>query len=645
MTTPTPRNDLPPANASNYDQRVRETIRTYLGVTGDPLNKGVTYADLVSLGLATTNTSGSSTSGGSGGVALVPVSTSSLPVTKTPPPTPTNVQVTAGISHVFIQTDPPTFTQGGGYLQTNVYGIRVNQGDPLPTFSQAAKLDEFVGHNDSIASDPATTWCIWVKWESVGLVESVEPAGGINGFQVTTGQDVSALLKALNGQITSSQLYGDLASQIDLITAPANTTGSVQNVVANATENLQQQILTMNSTLGSQVATLQVQATTAASNITGLLAEYTVKVDVNGYVSGFGLASTANNATPYSSFAIRADEFYIASPTGPGITPIIPFTVTTTPTTINGQYVPVGVYMNGAYIQNGTITNAQIGNASIDAAQITSCSVTSLTAGSISTGQYINSSSYITGTQGWTINANGYAEFQNAVIRGTVYANAGTIGGVTIASNGIHTQSAFNTGNGFWLDGYGHLSIGNGTTQSLVWDGGSLSFTGNLAAATGNFSGALNAATGTFAGTLTAGAVNAVNTINIAGNAVSVPAAAYSAGPISVGTSWVTVQSVYMNRSAGVASAVPMTGIMSYTHSNLGAPGTAHTVSVQVVRSADGATVFWGSYSAAGTWTTPYSASFQDTFQGSTYYYLQVQVASGSASAYYMALTLLETRR
>ena len=362
-------------------------------------------------------------------------------------------------------------------------------------------------------------------------------------------------------------------------------------------------------------------------------------------MSGFGLASTANNATPYSSFAIRADEFYIASPTGPGITPIIPFTVTTTPTTINGQYVPVGVYMNGAYIQNGTITNAQIGNASIDAAQITSCSVTSLTAGSISTGQYINSSSYITGTQGWTINANGYAEFQNAVIRGTVYANAGTIGGVTIASNGIHTQSAFNTGNGFWLDGYGHLSIGNGTTQSLVWDGGSLSFTGNLAAATGNFSGALNAATGTFAGTLTAGAVNAVNTINIAGNAVSVPAAAYSAGPISVGTSWVTVQSVYMNRSAGVASAVPMTGIMSYTHSNLGAPGTAHTVSVQVVRSADGATVFWGSYSAAGTWTTPYSASFQDTFQGSTYYYLQVQVASGSASAYYMALTLLETRR
>jgi hypothetical protein len=48
----------------------------------------------------------------------------------------------------------------------------------------------------------------------------------------------------------------------------------------------------------------------------------------------------------------------------------------------------------------------------------------------------------------------------------------------------------------------------------------------------GSFSGALSAATGNFSGTLTASAVNAVNTINLAGNAVTVPQSAYTVGPI-----------------------------------------------------------------------------------------------------------------
>lgn len=48
-------------------------------------------------------------------------------------------------------------------------------------------------------------------------------------------------------------------------------------------------------------------------------------------------------------------------------------------------------------------------------------------------------------------------------------------------------------------------------------------FAGSLSAATGTFAGSLSAATGSFAGVLTASAVNAVNTINIAGNAITVP--------------------------------------------------------------------------------------------------------------------------
>lgn len=86
----------------------------------------------------------------------------------------------------------------------------------------------------------------------------------------------------------------------------------------------------------------------------------------------------------------------------------------------------------------------------------------------------------------------------NAVFSGTVYAAAGVFGGSLLAATGT--------------------------------------FNGALSAATGTFTGALSAATGTFSGTLTAAAINAVNTINLAGNSVSV-----SAGATGTGSSGVSV--------------------------------------------------------------------------------------------------------
>ena len=48
-----------------------------------------------------------------------------------------------------------------------------------------------------------------------------------------------------------------------------------------------------------------------------LYAQYTVKIDNNGYVSGFGLASDPVNGVPYSDFMVRADRFSISSPEYP----------------------------------------------------------------------------------------------------------------------------------------------------------------------------------------------------------------------------------------------------------------------------------------------------------------------------------------
>ena len=101
------------------------------------------------------------------------------------------------------------------------------------------------------------------------------------------------------------------------------------------------------------------------TSIDGLNAKYTVKIDSNGYVTGYGLAIDASGVTPTSAFAIRADKFSIASGTNPqtvanptGVPPLVPFMVLTSPTLIEYKSFDPGVYINAAFIT--TITADKI---------------------------------------------------------------------------------------------------------------------------------------------------------------------------------------------------------------------------------------------------------------------------------------------
>jgi hypothetical protein len=255
----------------------------------------------------------------------------------------------------------------------------------------------------------------------ISFVNVVDIAAGVTAWQQGTGTYTAP---ALTASI--------------LVSLWINQTGPGPDIVHFAQP-------TVNRRAGSDsinYAAVQTEASTRATVDGGLLAQYTVKVDVNGYVSGFGLASTTSGSTPSSVFAVRADKFYVASPTGPGISPIIPFIVVTTPTTINGVAVPVGVYMDATYIQNGTITNAKIANLTVDDAKIANLSVAKLVAGSITTGQYIQSSSYVAGSSGWIINGNGSAEFSFAMIRGTLSASQISAGSIDASKLSVSSLSA-----------------------------------------------------------------------------------------------------------------------------------------------------------------------------------------------------------
>lgn len=182
---------------------------------------------------------------------------------------------------------------------------------------------------------------------------------------------VTALINAIEASIMASAFFQSLGSSFN---SPAGITKK-QTILSNAVGQLSDEVTTLGSSVGNLSAGLQQEATTRANADGELGAQWTVKTDVNGYVAGFGLATTANNSTPFSSFIVRADDFAIGSPSGPGISPQVPFVVYTTPQTIGGQTVAPGVYMTRAFIANGIIDSAAIALAAITQANIAAAAI------------------------------------------------------------------------------------------------------------------------------------------------------------------------------------------------------------------------------------------------------------------------------
>lgn len=97
-----------------------------------------------------------------------------------------------------------------------------------------------------------------------------------------------------------------------------------------------------------------------------------------------------------------------------------------------------------AKITDLAVTTAKITDLAVTNAKITSLGVDKLTAGTITSkgivvtgaGGYLRSGNYVLNTSGFNLDANtGSAEFNNVTVRGTIYATAGEIGGLTVTGN------------------------------------------------------------------------------------------------------------------------------------------------------------------------------------------------------------------
>jgi hypothetical protein len=158
---------------------------------------------------------------------------------------------------------------------------------------------------------------------------------------------------------------------------------------------------TYTTTVGSETLTLQQHH----SSINGIEGKYSIKIDDNGSVAGFGLISTANDGVPSSgtgsAFIVAADRFAITSDADSTATENsnvgdnYPFKVFTTPHNVtdadgNQSYNDDGTAKTipaGVYIKNAFIHDAQITGAMIEEATITDANIGSLDAGKITSGQ------------------------------------------------------------------------------------------------------------------------------------------------------------------------------------------------------------------------------------------------------------------
>lgn len=479
-----------PAIPAPTDSNLRDVARAIKGVidvreglAGDPLDRVVTFRDMVNGGLAETAGSASSSSG----LSLIPVGTETGGYDPTQdltvPPAPSGFRVSSLFASIKLEWDAP---QIKNYAYTEVWRLDQN------ILGQAVLIGSTPGTSYSDYIGGSGGYYYWIRFVSQAGVAG--PFNDTNGTYAETAADPTLLLELLTGEITESQLYADLGSRIDLIDGPSSLPNSVANrilaealargaaiteesqirqtadeslaqsittitaaveqnaaaiqkesiaradaisaeaieretlaarvattedgVSANAaaieseslaratadsaisrtittldskvaenTSLIQQEAVTranadsVNASLVSQVqarlntgdfAAVKTQSSVSAGKITGLEAQYTVKIDVNGHVSGFGLATTTNTGTPRSAFIVRADRFAIAGPNDPEdslgtLDPSrLPFVVTTSPTTINGVTVPAGAYLDTAFIGKATITKAQIGSVFAD---------------------------------------------------------------------------------------------------------------------------------------------------------------------------------------------------------------------------------------------------------------------------------------
>lgn len=156
----------------------------------------------------------------------------------------------------------------------------------------------------------------------------------------------------------------------------------------------------------------------------------------------------------------------------------VPFIVQTTPTVINGHTIPAGVYLDAAFMRRFVAQAGQIGSLAVDDAAIANVSAAKLTIGDGTVGGRLKSAYFASGVAGWQIHPDGTAEFNNVLVRGTVYAESGYFKGTLMGG----AVTSIGSGTGLWAGYDGGLykfRLGVPGSSRMEWNGSDFTIYGS----------------------------------------------------------------------------------------------------------------------------------------------------------------------
>jgi len=362
-----------PAELRPLFAAMAEILETGEGVRGDKLDRKLTLRDLLDGGLAKLRVPGNPDAG---------ITQPAGPQDMSVPPRPIGFAADGSFFGMIHLTWERPQEQYNNHAFTNIYR---SEEDNFATAQiigrEAGMFYSDVVRNDTVAVDDPLNlpgYYYWITFSSTSNIEG--PPNSPNGTFAQPLPDAAYLLGQLSGQLGESQLEQGLRARIDLIDAPASVSGSVaarvegerterikageaqaqeiktlfsryedaataiqreQTARASADEALAQSVETVQTSVGLNTASIQQQSQT----INGLSAQFNLKLDVNGYVSGFGAFNDGKTA----DFAVLADRFWIARP-GAASSAVKPFMV------IDGK-----VYIDSAFIRDASIQEGKLG--------------------------------------------------------------------------------------------------------------------------------------------------------------------------------------------------------------------------------------------------------------------------------------------
>ena len=380
-------------------------------------------------------------------------------------PSPSGLSATAGLKSNELNWVNPA--------KPNDFGTIYVYASPNGNFSSAVKIGETDGtqfiHDASNSADSVVSGDVRYYWVRAVRNVGTDAASQSN---LEPNADPNTTVFATVGRVNWADVAGSTDAPADNATVGATLSENlydIDEVTVLGVPDVKNQVvinietednIILQTEVGNNLFTQAVGdvGLTVFTEVNALGAQYSIKINNNGRIAGFGLSSTLPTDTTdpaFSEFVVIADKFAIVDPLSTELAPIQPFTVTSqkivmgTDVEINGNLLTTGTTISDVALQVGS--GSSFFKASSDGLQL---------------GNETFASAPFRVTPQGALTAN------SATIVGNVTANSGSIGGINVGSSKIYvgTGTYNNANTGFYLDSSGSFSL----KDKLSFDGTTL---------------------------------------------------------------------------------------------------------------------------------------------------------------------------